>query len=75
MRSRLYHKAALIGQNGEVCALCYKTPHAIDMTKRVSWTIRWEAVTCPKCLALRGRESEIRATLLEFAAVEKGEGN
>ena len=46
-----YHKAHLIGAAGQVSALCFKHPRAIDL-QRASWTIRDDAVTCPKCLRL-----------------------
>lgn len=46
--SYLRHLAHLLGPNGEVSALCFSRPHAIDMT-RASWTNRLEAVTCPRC--------------------------
>jgi hypothetical protein len=42
---------AKINDAGEVSALCFKTPHAIDL-KRSRWTNRKEAVTCPKCKRL-----------------------
>lgn len=48
-RRRTYHRAALIREDGFVSALCFKRPRAIDM-RRATWTIRDEAVTCPKCL-------------------------
>lgn len=49
MKPRIYHRAKHIGPNGEVSALCFKKPRAIDMTSRETWTIRDEAVTCRKC--------------------------
>lgn len=51
LRTKVYHRAALIHPNGSVSALCFKTPHAIDLSK-ATWTNRDEAVTCPKCLRL-----------------------
>ena len=57
-RPLLYHRAAKINEIGLVSALCYKTPHAIPLGKRQSWTIRDEAVTCAKCRGLiRQREA------------------
>lgn len=47
---RMYHKAAKINDKGQASALCYKTPHAIPSSE--TWTLRAEAVTCPKCKAL-----------------------
>jgi hypothetical protein len=42
------HLAAKVDQEGNVSAMCFKRPHAIDLT-RASWTIRGEAVTCHRC--------------------------
>lgn len=50
MKRKIYHKAAKINGNGDVSALCYAKPRAINLSK-ASWTIRPEAVTCPKCRA------------------------
>lgn len=52
---RLYHFAAKIRDDGAVSPLCAKTPRAIDLTQAL-WTIRREAVTCPKCLAVMATE-------------------
>ncbi len=49
------HRAAKINDRGDVSALCFTRPRAIDL-RRATWTNRDEAVTCPKCLSLlRGR--------------------
>lgn len=48
---RVYHRAKYIGPLG-VSALCYAKPHPINLSKRQSWTIRDEAVTCPRCKKL-----------------------
>lgn len=56
---RLYHRADKINPSGAISALCYPTPRAIPTTGRETWTLRDEAVTCPKCLkilAKRGAE-------------------
>jgi hypothetical protein len=45
-----YHYAKFINDKGEVSALCFKKPHAINL-KIESWTNRKEAVTCEKCKA------------------------
>jgi hypothetical protein len=50
-RRRVIHRAAKINEQGGVSARCFKRPRAIDL-RRASWTIRDEAVTCPKCAAL-----------------------
>lgn len=31
--SRLYHRGNLIDENGNVSALCFKKPHAIDLKR------------------------------------------
>ena len=46
--AKLYHKAGKMRSDGAVSALCFARPRAIDLT-RALWTIRPEAVTCPKC--------------------------
>lgn len=51
-RPRTYHRAKFIGPHGQVSALCFEIPHAIDLTKRQTWTLRDEAVTCTRCLAV-----------------------
>lgn len=48
---KIYHKAKYIGQDGSVSALCFKKPHPINL-KRQTWTLRDEAVTCKKCIAI-----------------------
>lgn len=50
---KLYHRGAKIDQKGNVSALCYARPRAINLA-RESWTITDSAVTCPKCLAISG---------------------
>lgn len=50
MTTRPYHMAHLVREDGQVSALCFERPRAIDLT-RARWTIRPEAVTCPKCRA------------------------
>ena len=52
-RPKPYHRANELSSSGEVSALCFKQPRAIDLSKSL-WTIRDEAVTCPKCLKLIG---------------------
>lgn len=46
-----YHKAHLFGLDGQVSALCFRRPRAIDLN-RALWTTDDDAVTCPKCLKL-----------------------
>lgn len=51
MRKRTVHKCDAVHQvTGDVSALCYKTPRAINM-RYATWSLRWEPVTCTKCLA------------------------
>jgi hypothetical protein len=50
-KPKRYHYAAKIRSDGQVSALCFDPPHAIDL-RRASWTNRREAVTCPRCLDL-----------------------
>ena len=51
IKTKVYHMANKIQAGGAVSALCFKKPQAINLM-RSSWTIRPEAVTCPKCLKL-----------------------
>jgi len=48
LRVKIVHRAAHVTSDGRVSAICYKKPRAIDLSV-ASWTIRDEAVTCPKC--------------------------
>lgn len=50
-RQRVYHFAAKVRADGAMSALCYRRPRPIDL-RLALWTIRREAVTCPKCKAL-----------------------
>jgi hypothetical protein len=45
---KTYHMAAKVNDKGDVSALCYTKPRAIDLRKQ-SWTVRPDAVTCPRC--------------------------
>jgi len=47
---KIYHRASKVNAKGQVSALCFKSPRAIDL-KKALWTIRDEAVTCQKCRA------------------------
>ena len=51
MNTKKYHYANKINENGDVSALCFLKPKAINL-KVASWTNRKEAVTCIKCLSL-----------------------
>lgn len=47
---KIYHKAKLVRDNGDVSPLCATVPKKINMTKE-TWTTDNSAVTCKKCLA------------------------
>ena len=52
------HMAHGVTEMGDVTALCFKRPRAIDLG-RARWTLRRNAVTCPRCLlAMDGQETE-----------------
>ena len=50
---RVYHMAKLTDGKGGVSPLCAKKPRRLNLARHQLWTIRWEAVTCSKCLACR----------------------
>lgn len=50
-RQRIYHRAKGARADGAVSALCFKVPRAINL-RAAFWTLRDEAVTCPKCLEI-----------------------
>lgn len=50
--NKVYHKVAFVRPDGAVSPLCAKKPRALNL-RRELWTLRWEAVTCPRCLAKR----------------------
>lgn len=51
-KPKTIHRASKIRPDGAVSAVCYSTPRAIDL-KRATWTLRADAVTCPKCMELQ----------------------
>jgi hypothetical protein len=51
LKPRVYHRAVGMNLYGDVTAACFKVPRRIDLSK-ASWTIRDEAVTCPRCRKL-----------------------
>lgn len=53
---KIYHRASKINENGEVSALCFVKPRAINLFK-ASWTMRDEVVTCKKCLSILRNKS------------------
>lgn len=48
---RTYHKAHLVDDKGNVSPLCADKPKALNLKKHQLWTLRWELVTCRRCLA------------------------
>ena len=48
---RIIHRAQFIADDGGVSALCFSSPRAINL-RVASWTIRSEAVTCRRCIAM-----------------------
>ena len=65
--SKLYHMAKKINSNGEISALCFIKPRAIDLN-RALWTLRKEAVTCPKCKMLLEFDEQTAAGAREARA-------
>lgn len=51
-----YHMAHLMSEKG-VSALCFTRPRPINLSVAL-WTIREEAVTCSKCLALIAKKRD-----------------
>jgi hypothetical protein len=51
---KVYHKAKMVAPDGSVSPLCAGTPRALDLSKEL-WTLRDDAVTCKKCLAMLSR--------------------
>jgi len=51
---KVYHIAAKFTAAGQVSALCYKRPKAIDLKRGQSWTLVPETATCPRCRRLAG---------------------
>lgn len=49
---KVYHFVGKANARGEVSALCYLRPRAINLARGQSWTIRPDAVTCPRCRKL-----------------------
>ena len=61
-RKKPYHKAAFVGVDGKVSALCFRRPRAINLGQAL-WTNRDEAVTCRKCLRImRPIRTEVRCS-------------
>lgn len=60
MSEKPYHFASKIRADGAVSALCYAQPRKIDL-RRALWTIRRDAVTCFRCLALLAELDRVKA--------------
>lgn len=52
--TRLVHKAKGVNDSGDVSSICRPT-RPINMA-RATWSLRWEVVTCKRCLAKRELE-------------------
>lgn len=51
---RTYHMAHMHDGKGGVSPLCSKKIYyKLNLKKHQMWTLRWEAVDCKKCLALK----------------------
>lgn len=50
-KARPVHRAKHVTSAGDVSPLCAPKPRRLDLT-RSSWTLRDDAVTCPRCRAL-----------------------
>jgi hypothetical protein len=50
-KRRKVHKAAKINENGDVSALCFEPPRAINM-KTQTWTLTDRFVTCGHCRSM-----------------------
>lgn len=48
------HMAGKMRDDGAVSAKCFNKPRPIDLSK-ASWTLRPEAVTCKRCIAIAER--------------------
>ena len=44
----IYHMADKVNRNGEIYALCFESPRAIDIDREL-WTTDISAVTCSPC--------------------------
>ena len=52
MLDKPVHMAKLVSRTGAVSPWCAATPKRINLTI-ATWTNRWEAVTCAKCLKVK----------------------
>jgi hypothetical protein len=51
-RPKIIHRGDKIRLDGAVSARCFASARAIDL-KRATWTLRDDAVTCPKCIRIQ----------------------
>lgn len=51
-KPRVYHRAKKMNAAGQVSARCFVKPRPINLKRRVSWTLRDQDTTCPKCLKI-----------------------
>lgn len=73
LAEKVYHFAALFSEKGGASALCYVRPRAINLKAGQSWTIREEAVTCPKCIKAIAASTEKLARALSAPRPEGSE--
>jgi len=52
---KIVHMAKQMNNAGEVSPECANKPRKINL-KISTWTLRWEAVTCPNCLARKPKD-------------------
>lgn len=72
IKPKVYHKAAKINARGDVSALCFSTPHAINLAK-ASWVLEDKRVTCPKCKKLMAASpSSTQGATPERNEIERG---
>jgi hypothetical protein len=53
---KVYHIASKMNDEGEVSALCYKKPKAINLQRGQSWTLVPETATCSRCRDLVSKD-------------------
>jgi hypothetical protein len=52
---KIYHKAHLVREDGAMSPLCASKPRVLKLDRELA-TMRWEAVTCERCLSLKPRD-------------------
>jgi hypothetical protein len=54
--AKVFHKAAFIDREGNASALCFRKPHAVNLSRETAVLVD-ENVTCEACLALLEKNS------------------